>query len=99
MNKKTLTSIITTIDHEAGGKATLIKFAVNLKSQELITAAIHNQAKQVSTVLEGADMLMKAVQHVVKNNPTNFGKFLTALQSSDLDNAANKLERECCEFG
>ena len=96
MNERT-PDIIATI--EAGGRATLIKFAVNLKSQELISGTIHNQAKQAPTVYEGAEMLMTAVQHEVKKNPTNIGKFLTALRSSELNNEADMLERECSEYG
>ena len=95
LNKRT-PDIITTV--EAGGRATLIKFAIHLKSQELISETIHNQAKQAPTVLEGADMLMTAIKHEVKKNPTNFIRFLTALRSSDLSNEADMLETEYSEY-
>ena len=96
LNKK-IPDIIKTI--EAGGRATLIKLAGNLKAQELITTTIHNQAKEAPTVLEGADMLMTAVQHEVEKNPTNFTKLLAAVRNSDLNNVADMLERDCGEIG
>ena len=88
--------IIATID--AGGRATLVQFAVNLKAQGLITQVVQNQAKQAPTVYEGADMLMTAIQEKVKRDAANFDKFLAALRSSDLDDYAEKLEKGCCEL-
>ena len=83
---------------DAGGRATLIKLTGHLIAQGLITKAIKQQAKQAPTVLEGADMLMEAIQDKVKKNPAIFGKFLMALRSSDLNDEADMLESECCEF-
>ena len=96
MTKK-VPDIIKTI--EAGARATLIKLAIHLKAQKLITTAIHNQAKEAPIVLGGADMLMTAVEHEVKKNQTNFIKFLAALRNSDLNDEADMLERECGKFG
>ena len=90
--KQAKLGIIKTI--KSGGRDTLIWLSINLEAHELITAAIHNQAKQASTVLEAADMLMTAVQHEIENNPANFGKFLTALRSSDLNHDADMLETD-----
>ena len=83
---------------DSGGRATLITLAGHLVAQGLIANVIKRQAQQAPTVLEGADMLMTAVQNKLKKDTANFDKFLTALRSSGLDDKADMLEQEYCEF-
>ena len=89
--------IIRTIN--TSGRATLIMFAIELKAEDLITQTTNIEAKEASTTLEGADILMTAIQNKVEKDPANFDKFLNALRSSNLNDEANMLESECCEFG
>ena len=93
--KRKTPDIIDTI--VAGGKATFIQFAGHLKALDVINPATYDDAKQ-DKVREGADSVMTAVQNKIKKDPTNFEKLLEALRKSDLNDEAEMLERECCEF-
>ena len=82
----------------ACGSDSIIKLADNLQAQELINQPVHGQATSARSPLEGANMLMTAVQDRIKNFPNNYGKFITALKDSEMSHIVEILEEESSEF-
>ena len=78
----------------AAGRDSIIRLGDNLQAQELISQPIHDQAISARSPLEGANVLMTAVQNKIKNFPSKYGKFITALKNSEMGHIVEILERE-----
>ena len=83
----------------AFGSNSIITFADNLQAQGLINQPIHDQATSArGSALEGASVLMTAVQDQIKNFPNKYGKLITALKDSGMGHIVEILEEGFSEF-
>lgn len=81
----------------AGGSATLTQFAGYLVSLDVIKQTTWEDARQ-DKLRAGTDSVMTAVKNSIRIDPAKFKKLIEALRKSELNDEANMLEREYCEF-